>query len=77
MEADIDGPAADSGAENDDKAPADIPLLPNGLTMAGLQHVIHNLCDDVHQNLEHWAIFSKELKGLESFLRVEARRRFS
>ena len=49
-------------------------VMPHAMTVAGLQHVIFNLCEDTHLALQHWAEFFKQLKTLESFLRVEERR---
>jgi hypothetical protein len=51
-----------------------VALLPNALTIAGLQHIVNNLCSDVHQSLSHWPKYFEQLKSLEAFLRVEVRR---
>ena len=49
-------------------------FMPHALTVAGLQHVVNNLCAEVHQGLNHWSAFHAELKALESLLRVQERR---
>ncbi len=70
-EDDVDGVMLD---EFDPPAPvpqASHTLMPNALTFAGLQHVISNLCQDVNTSMAHWQEFFKQLKSLESFLRVE------
>ncbi len=49
----------------------DRPLMPNGMTFAGLQHIVSNLCEDVNKSMSHWAQFFLQLKSIEAFLRVE------
>jgi hypothetical protein len=54
-----------------DDSSADVNLLPNSLTIAGLQHIIDNLCKDVHESMAHWSDYFAELKCFEALLRVE------
>jgi hypothetical protein len=61
-------------SDNDPVQPAhgaDQYFMQNALTMAGLQHVVDNLCSETHQHMTHWASFYSDLKSLEAFLRVE------
>ena len=48
--------------------------MPEALTVAGLQHVVNNLCSDVHQGMKHWQAFHAQLKSLEALLRIDERR---
>ena len=48
-------------------------FMPNSLTIAGLQHIINNLCADTHKSLTHWGKFHADLKNLEAFLNVPER----
>ncbi len=69
---DVDGVIhSPSGDALGDGNTADVHLLPNALTMAGLQHIIDNLCHDVHESMSHWGVYFEELKCFEAFLRVE------
>jgi hypothetical protein len=70
---DLDGVDA-ARVENEESDSRSQHLMPNSLTIAGLQHIINNLCEDVHKSLAHWDVFFKQLKCLESFLRIEERR---
>ena len=49
-------------------------FMPEALTIAGLQHIVNNLCSDVHQNMSHCTSFHGDLKSLEALLRVDERR---
>lgn len=77
---DIDGPtmADDSSVANPVVRPmpphVPRPLMPKALTIAGLQHVINNLCSDIHTEMSHWETFYSHLKALEALLRVPERR---
>jgi hypothetical protein len=64
---DVDGPLEQLGEEELDSD----AFLPESMTFAGLQHIVDNLCADVHKSMSHWPAFNKELKSLEAFLRVE------
>ena len=50
------------------------PLLPYAMTFPGLQHLMSNLCADVHVSLSYWDTFWKQLKNVEPLLTVEERR---
>ena len=41
---------------------------------SGLQHIVHNMSEDVHTSLSHWEEYMKQLKQLEALMRVEERR---
>jgi hypothetical protein len=49
-------------------------FLPQAIPVPGLQHCIHNLMREAHEFLEHWPVFWKQLKNLESLLRWHFRR---
>ncbi|CAE7488403.1 unnamed protein product, partial [Symbiodinium sp. KB8] len=49
-------------------------LMPCAFTIGGLQHVVNNLCADVHQGMGNWAPFYSDLKAVEALLRVDERR---
>ena len=53
---------------------AGVHFLPNAFPVAGMQHVVNNLCADVHQGMCHWKAFHAELKALEALLRIDERR---
>jgi hypothetical protein len=57
-----------------DERDNDVSFLPNSLTVPGLQHIMNNLCNDVHKHLHHWTHFWDELKNLEALLVVSERR---
>jgi hypothetical protein len=60
-------PAVDSGSQ--------VHLMPNALTIAGLQHIVNNLSEDVHKGLDHWDTFHSQLKNFEQMLKLPERRR--
>ena len=68
----VDGPAF----HDDPSGKADAPkhFMPNCMAFGGLQHVVNNLCEDVHKGLAHWPTFYTQLKVLEVFLRTDERR---
>ncbi len=47
---------------------------PRGMTIAGLQHIIQKMMEDVHRILVHWKICFKQLNVVEPFLCVVERR---
>ena len=49
-------------------------FMPNAFTVPGLQHIAHNLLDDVHSGMMYWPTFWNQLKILEGFLRMAERR---
>jgi len=48
----------------------DLPdhLLPNALTVPGVQHIVDNLCKDVHEHLRGWEGFKADLVNFKNFL---------
>ena len=67
---DVDGPSLDLVETRTGKG----RMMPNSLTIAGLQHITHNLLQDIHTAMSHWACFHAQLKVLEGFLRIPERR---
>ena len=80
-----DGPCCDLEVEHDageddagrlgpgqDSKP--MAMMPNGFTLAGVQHVVNNLNQDVHQSLSHWKAFFKELHNALGLLGRDDRR---
>lgn len=49
-------------------------LMPGAIPVAGIQHIVNNMCADVHESMSHWSAFFADLKVLEAFLRMEERR---
>ena len=49
-------------------------VLSDCLTIPGLQHIVNNLCNDVHNSMGYFATFWQHLKSLESLLCVSERR---
>ena len=49
-------------------------FLPNCMTIAGLQHIMHNASQDVHLRMRGWKPFFHDLKNLEALLGVPERR---
>jgi hypothetical protein len=43
-------------------------LMPNAVTVAELQHICDNAQSLVHTELEHWAVFWREIKNWEALL---------
>ena len=48
--------------------------MPNCLSVAGLQHIINNMLDDVHKAIPWWDTCLKYLKQFEALLRSEEKR---
>ena len=74
----VDGPsmdveAAPQGASAHPPGPCG-RMMPKSFTIAGLQHISHNLLQDVHSSMQHWETFHAQLKVLEGFLRIPERR---
>jgi len=67
-------PAAARAARGPPDCEPDSEFLPNSLTIAGLQHIMRNLCNDVHTSLSHWRCFHAELKHFEGLLCMGERR---
>lgn len=74
---DVDGPLLMDDAHEEDTS-ADPPppgyFMPNALTVAGMMHIVSNATQDMHVHMQHWPLFWKQLKVLESFLRCKERR---
>ena len=70
VHASVGGPApAPAPAPVPDPRPANIFLMPEGLAVTGLQHVVDNLNHDVHKALQHWDNIYGQLKQFEHLLR--------
>lgn len=65
---------SDSSSQHDVGCGSEPVFQENAMTVAGLQHIISNLNNDVHASLSHWSVYYAQLKTLECFLRVEERR---
>ena len=59
---------------NEDAREASTHLMPNALTVAGIQHVIHNLLKDVSTEMSGWTRFRSELGVVDAFLYMQERR---
>eukprot|EP00974_Lingulodinium_polyedra_P123851 11188327-Lingulodinium_polyedra.AAC.1 len=76
-EDDIDGPVLADGPvprQAPPQMPGRVFLMPEAMPIAGLQHVVSNLCSDIHQGMAHWPQFHAELKACEALLRISERR---
>ena len=52
-------------------------FMRNGVTIAGMMHVVNNMMQDVHKSLTYWPEFYADLKVVEALLQnPERRRRF-
>ena len=47
----------------------------NATLIAGLQHIIYNMTEDVHTAMLYWKRFYEQLKNFEALLRMEERRK--
>ena len=55
---DLDGPAVGPAAAAHEPSAMKTPhLMPQSLTVAGMQHITNNLCNDVHTHLSYWGTF--------------------
>ena len=84
ISADVDGQIAamewpqEASSEPTDTSLADPPgnyFLPWGLTIPGMQHILHNAACDVHQVIVGWPSFWTRLKSLERLLNSAENRR--
>ena len=51
-----------------------VPFLPNAIPIAGALHILSNLPKDVHEQLQHWPIFAKQLDTVQEFLKKRSYR---
>ena len=73
---DIDGPVLPAVPAEPEapEVPGHVFLMPGAMPIAGFQHVVSNLCADIHQGMAHWLQFYAELKACEALLRIPERR---
>ena len=67
-------PPANVHAAQPQAAGGSARFMPRAFPIAGMQHIVSNLCSDVHQGMNHWSNFHSELKALEALLRIDERR---
>ena len=72
MEVERDAGEDDAGRLGQGSKP--MAMMPNGFTLAGMQHIVNNLNQDVHQSLSHWKAFFKELHNALGLLGRDDRR---
>jgi hypothetical protein len=81
-EGDIDGVCFDEAAPSlfDQVLPpyrtqqGHVHLMPNGVSIAGMQHIIDNMNAETHKGMVWWPEFLKVLKNAEALLRIDERR---
>ena len=70
----VANPPANVGAHETEAARGTVRFMPQAFPVAGMQHIVDNLCSDVHQGMSHWSNFHSDLKALEALLRIDERR---